>query len=136
MNSCPFVDINWLSVIVVTIISFPLGALWHNKLLFGKAWNEDAKPVFDSSKKSNVITLFGLTAFFHLIAIAGLDFFIGTEATAVSGLLKGFCASVALVFTSIAVTHLFVGRSFRLILIDAGFYVVFYSLAGLILGAW
>jgi hypothetical protein len=44
--------------------------------------------------------------------------------------------SVVWVFTSIAVTHLFVGRTFRLILIDAGFYVVFFSLAGLILGAW
>jgi hypothetical protein len=136
MNSCPLVEINWLSVVVVTIISFSLGALWHHKKLFGKAWNEDAKPVFDASKKSSFITLFGLSALLHFIAIAGLDYFIGADATALSGLFKGLFVSIGFIFTSIAVTHLFVGRSFRLILIDAGFYVVLYSIAGLILGAW
>jgi len=136
MNTCPLVEINWLSVIVVTIISFPLGALWHHKKLFGKAWNEDAKPVFDKTKKSSFIKLFGLSALFHFIALALLDYFIGTDSTALNGLFKGFFVSTGFVFTSIAVTHLFVGRSFRLILIDAGFYVVLYSIAGLILGAW
>ena len=136
MNSCPLIEINWLSVVVVTLISFPLGAMWHNKKLFGKAWAEDAKPVFDTSNKSSVIKLFGLSALFHFIAIAGLDYFIGADATALSGLLKGLSFSLLFIFTSIAVTHLFVGRSFRLILIDGGFYVVLYSIAGLILGAW
>ncbi len=129
-------DINWLSVIVVTILSFPLGALWHSKKLFGKAWTEDARPVFDSSKKGSSLKLFGPSAVLHFIAVTGLDMVIGPGATAVSGLLTGLFISILWVTTSLAVTHLFAGRSFRLILIDAGFYVVFFSLAGLILGAW
>jgi hypothetical protein len=136
MNTCPLVEINWLSVVVVTIISFILGSLWHNKKLFGKAWNEDAKPVFDASKKSSFITLFGLSALFHFIALAGLDYYIGPDGTAIGGLLKGLFIGLVFIFTSLAVTHLFAGRKFRLILIDGGFYVVLYALAGLILGAW
>ena len=131
-----FSEINWLSVIVVTILSFPLGTIWHNKKVFGKAWNEDAKPVFDASKKSSFIRLFGLSFVFHFVTVASLDALIGIGGTLVTGLVTGFIVGLAFVFTSLAVTHLFVGRSFRLILIDTGFYVVFFSISGLILGAW
>ena len=70
------------------------------------------------------------------MAVAGLDVLIGDDASALTGLGTGFSVSIIWIFTSLAVTHLFVGRSFRLILIDGGFYVIFFSIAGLILGAW
>jgi hypothetical protein len=70
------------------------------------------------------------------LLVAGLDLVIGPDSGMLAGLHTGLFMSVVWVFTSIAVTHLFVGRTFRLILIDAGFYVVFFSLAGLILDAW
>lgn len=127
--------INWLSVIVVTLLSFPLGSAWHSKL-FGKAWKEDARPVFDGSKKINFIKLFGFSAVMHFMAIAGLDLVIGIQSTWISGLLTGAAVSVFWVFTTFAVTHSFAGRTFRLILIDAGFYVLLFAAGGSILGAW
>ncbi|MDP4292220.1 MAG: hypothetical protein Q8908_14155 [Bacteroidota bacterium] len=39
-----FSEINWLAILVVLVLSFVLGALWHSRLLFGKAWTEDVKP--------------------------------------------------------------------------------------------
>ena len=129
-------EVNWLSVVVVTIISFPLGMLWHSQKVFGKAWTEDGKPKFTGWRKSNYIRLFSLTAVFHFIAITGLDVLIGPNATALTGLVIGFFVSLLWVSVGIAVTHMFVGRTFRLIAIDAGFYVVYFSIAGLILGAW
>jgi hypothetical protein len=132
-----FSGVNWWAVIAITIMSFALGSLWHSKLMFGKAWKEDAKPVFDPNKKASVIRLFGLSALYHFIAILGLAVFIGPNPYCVwVGLEKGFLVSLVFISTSIGVTYLFAGKSFRLFLIDAGFYVVFYSLAGLILGAW
>ena len=129
-------EVNWLAVGVTTILSFPLGMLWHNKILFGKAWAEDAKSKFDTSNKANVIRLFSLTALFHFIAMTALAGLIGKEKSALHGLFTGFCISIAWVSTSIGVTYMFVGRPFRLILIDAGFYIVYFSIAGAILGAW
>jgi hypothetical protein len=82
------------------------------------------------------LVIFGLTAILHTIAIAGLALFIGNDSTALTGLLKGVMISTVWISTSIGVTYLFVGRTFRLFLIDTGFYVVFFSLAGLLLGAW
>jgi len=134
--SINFSEINWISVLVVTLLSFVLGALWHSSKLFGKAWAEDAKPEIDKSNKSSILKLFGFSAVAHFVGVTALDVFIGTEATALVGLIKGLIVGIVWVSGSIAVTHLFVGRSLRLILIDAGFYVVFYAIAGTILGAW
>jgi len=133
--SINFSEINWLSVIVVTILNFPLGAFWHSKL-FGKAWMEDAKPVFDHSNKSNYIKLFSASAILQLIMVIGLDLLIGVNSTAIKGLMTGLGLSIFFVSTTIAITHLFVGRTLRLILLDTGFYIVYFSIAGLILGLW
>jgi hypothetical protein len=129
-------EVNWLAVGITTIISFPLGMLWHNKILFGKAWAEDAKSKFDTSNKANVIRLFSLTALFHFIAVTALALILGKDSSIINGLLLGLCTSIAWVSTSIGVTYMFVGRPFRLILIDAGFYIFYFSITGAILGAW
>jgi uncharacterized membrane protein len=137
MNICTYIsEINWLTVTTVTIISFPLGALWHSKKLFGKAWAEDAKSSVDKNNKAAMFRLFSLSALFHFITVVGLAVTIGKDATLLLGLMTGFLISFAWIFTTIGVTYLFVGRPFRLILIDAGFYLVFFSFAGMLLGAW
>ncbi|MFZ4455403.1 MAG: DUF1761 domain-containing protein [Bacteroidales bacterium] len=129
-------DINWLSVVAVTILSFPLGAFWHSSILFGKTWKKDSKFRFDMSKKSNFIKLFASAAVLHLITLAGLDMAVGLNATAGSGFHTGLALSFLFTLPAIAATHLFPGRSWRLILIDAGFYLVLFTLAGAIFGIW
>jgi len=83
-----------------------------------------------------MIRLFSLSALFHFITVVGLAVAIGKDATLLSGFIIGFIISFTWIFTAIGVTYLFVGRPFRLILIDAGFYLVFFSIAGMLLGAW
>jgi hypothetical protein len=128
-------QVNWLSVIAVLILSFALGALWHS-VLFNKAWSEDSGSKYGNGNHGNPAVIFGLSAILHLIAIVGLAIVIGINSTAFEGFLDGLLISIFFISTSMGVTYIFVGRSFRLFLIDAGFYVVFLSLAGMILGAW
>jgi len=136
MNICTsFSEINWLAVAVVTIFSFILGAFWHS-VLFNKAWQEDSNSIYNSENRGNPAMIFGLTGISHLVAVIVLALLIGNHSTALCGLSYGLIVSIAWVSTSIGVTYLFVGRSFRLFLIDAGFYVVFYSIAGFILAIW
>jgi len=127
-------EINWLSVIVVTILSFAIGSFWHSPILFGRVWMEEVK--YDMDKKVSFLLIFGLTAFLHFIAIAGMDAVIGRDAGMLSGLFIGLFISLIWVATAIGATYLFAARSFRLFLIDAGFYIVLFSISGLILGAW
>lgn len=32
------IDINWLAVLVATVVTFTMGALWFSPLLFGRTW--------------------------------------------------------------------------------------------------
>lgn len=131
-----FSGINWLAVIIITILSFGLGSLWHSNLLFGKAWAEDSKTPYNSNNHGNPALIFGLTALLHLIAVIGLAVLIGKNSNPIAGFIFGLMVSLIWISTAIGVTYIFVGRTFRLFLIDAGFYLVFLSLAGLILGTW
>ncbi len=136
MNLCTsFSEINWLAVAAITVLSFMMGAFWHS-VLFSKAWKEDSNSIYNSENRGNPARIFGLAGISHLVAVIALAMLIGNQSTALCGLSYGLIVSLVWVATSIGVTYLFVGRSFRLFLIDAGFYVVFYSIAGLILGAW
>ena len=136
MNLCTsFSEINWLAVAVLTVFSFMLGAFWHS-VLFNKAWKEDSKSEYNSENRGKPGKLFGLAGISHVVAVIALALLIGHNSTAICGLLYGLTVSIVWVSTSIGVTYLFVGRSFRLFLIDAGFYVVFYTIAGLILAIW
>ena len=128
-------QVNWLSIIAVLILSFALGAFWHS-ILFNKAWSEDSGSKYGKENHGNPAVIFGLSAILHLIAIVGLAIIVGNNSSVLEGLIDGLLISLVFISTSIGVTYIFVGRSFRLFLIDAGFYVVFLSLAGIILGAW
>jgi len=129
-----FSEINWPSIFLVLVLSFALGAFWHSSILFGKAWKKENN--YDDGKKINPAKIFGLTAVFHFIAILGLDLFIGPHGDLKTGLLKGLGVSIVWMSTSMGGTYLFANRSIKLILIDAGFYIFLFAVAGAILGAW
>lgn len=129
-----FSHINWFAVVVILILSFALGALWHS-VLFKNSWSKDSGSIYNSENHGNPAIIFGLSALMHLIAIVGMSVVL-KDCDAFQGLLAGLAISLVWIATSIGVTYIFVGRTLRLFLIDAGFYVVFLSVAGLILGAW
>lgn len=134
LNLCS--NINWWAVIAVTLFSFALGALWHSALLFGKVWAKDSGTKYNKDNHGNPVVIFGLSGVLHLVAVIALAVFVGSGASALSGFLKGLLVSIVWISTSLGVTYIFAGRSFRLFLIDAGFYIVFLSLGGLIFGLW
>lgn len=127
-------NINWLSVIVLTVVSFVIGFAWHQPFMFGKIWKQANNP--DNLKiKINAPLIFGGTAVMHFIAIAALSAVIsGTGA--VSGFLIGSLVACVWVLPTMAGTYLFASRSVKLLFIDAGMYIVMFSFFGLILGAW
>jgi hypothetical protein len=127
-------NIHWLPVIVMTIFSFMLGAFWHRPFLFGKIWEAENNPQH-IKRKVNAPLVFGGTAVMHFIALAALGAVVaGTGAT--HGLLTGLLVSVVWIFPAMAGTYLFASRSVRLLLIDAGMYILLFTISGWILGIW
>jgi hypothetical protein len=134
--SSAFAQINWLSVIVSALAAFAVGSLWYSPVLFGKTWQVLAKLSDEDIKNSNMVLIFGTTFFLNLLAALVLDMFIGRDATLVFGLMAGLMVSVFWIGSSFAITYLYTRKPLKLFMIDAGYYVTFYGIMGVILGAW
>jgi len=51
-----FGDLNWLAIIVATVIYYALGGLWFSQLVFGKAWGKSIG--FDRPKEWKETTIY------------------------------------------------------------------------------
>lgn len=129
--------INHWAVLVCAAANLMLGAVWYSPLLFYKAWMKENNFTEADVKKVNPVKVYGLTLLFSLVISYNMAFFLGDDKTdlawgATAGFLAGFGFS-ALIF---AIVGLFEQRSWRYIFINGGFITVYFTLIGLILGAW
>lgn len=129
------IHINYLAVLVVTILAFVLGGLWYGPL-FGKAWMQETGITEEDAKKSNMVKTFGLSILLNIIIALNLSAFLGAKADLQFGLFAGLAAGIGWVSASIGIMYLFSQKSLRLFLIDAGYQTVIYAIMGAILGAW
>lgn len=127
-------NIHWLPVIVLTVLSFVIGFAWHQPFLFGKTWKKENNPT-NAPVKINAPLIFGGTAVLHLVAMAALSA-VSAGMGAVAGFTNGLFISLVWVLPAMGGTYLFASRSLKLLAIDAGMYIVLFSLFGLILGVW
>ena len=127
--------INWIAVIVSSLSAFVLGFLWYS-VLFRKIWVKEVGMTDDKMRSGNMFLTFGTTFVLQVIVSIGLAVFIGKGSSLLGGIEKGLMVGLCWVATSIGVNYLFAMKSFKLYLIDAGYFVVFFTIIGAILGAW
>lgn len=131
-----FTQINWLSVLVATVAAFAIGALWYSPVLFGNIWQKELGISSEEIEGANMPAIFGTSFVLNFIAALVLEMFLGQAATVAAGFAAGLLVGVAWVATAIGTNYLFARKSFKLFLIDAGYFVVFYPVMGIILGVW
>lgn len=134
MTIC-FDYINWISVLVAALAAFAIGGLWYSPLLFSKIWQRELKLSDDEIKSANMALIFGTTFILNVVGAVFLDMLIGPEACWMNGLITGLLVGLAWISTSFGINYLFGRKSLKLFLIDAGYFVVFYAIMGLILGS-
>jgi hypothetical protein len=131
--------LNWIAVLVVTVIGFGLGAVWYS-LLFGKAWAQEIKltpemmeahrrrtgAVMSTAFLLNVLSTFTLAVLISAHHVAGAD----------KGAELGLLVGVGLVAARQGTNMLFESRSLRHFLIVAGYEVLMCTVQGAILGVW
>jgi hypothetical protein len=131
------IHINHWAVLVCAILNLALGALWYSPLMFYKAWMKENKFTDEDIKKVNPAKTYTLTVIFSLIICYNLAFFLGdTKTDMMWGLTAGFLAGFGFSALIFSVVALFEMRSRKYILINGGYIVIYFSLIGLILGAW
>ena len=132
-------DINYLAVLVAGVVIFMLGGLWYSPVLFAKKWSElQGRGAEDMSGGGNMAAMYLqvficglLTAWALAILIEFLPVFGMTHAIKLAVLCwLGFTAA-----TSYG-TSLFSMKPKALWLIDAGFNLVSFVIAAVILAAW
>jgi hypothetical protein len=126
--------IHWIPVIVMTLFSFVLGFIWHSPFLFGKTWKKENNPE-NEKNKINAPLIFGGTAVMHFLTISGLSAVVSGLGGLI-GLEIGLLISIVWILPVMSGTYLFANRSLKLLAIDAGMYIVLFSLSGFILGIW
>lgn len=131
-----FAEINWLSVIVATLAAFAIGGLWYSPVLFSKAWQRENKLSDQEIKEANMALIFGSSFLLNFISAVVLELFIGKQADVLTGLLAGLFVGLGWVATSLGTTYLFARKSLNLFIIDAGYFIVYFAVMGIILGAW
>lgn len=136
-----FSGINWLAVIVSTLVAWGLGALWYSKVLFSAAWQKGAGLHDEDIEGANMALIFGTSFVLMFVMILGLALSLngamGTEITSpVQGFIHGIIVGVFFVATSSGINYLYQRKSFSLWLIDTGYQVLFLGIAGVILTLW
>jgi hypothetical protein len=115
--------INWVAVVVSTIIAFAIGGAWYSTTLFGNAWLEEVGLTEEAVNNANMTKTFSGAFVLLFFAVTALAALLGPDSSWFSGLPYG-------------ITYLFEQRSMRLFLINAGYNVVLFSVVGTIIGAW
>lgn len=130
-------SLNWLAVIVATVLYFALGALWYSNLLFAKTWMKLRNVTEEDIGEPNPV-IFLYSFILQFIAVVSLALFMEAMGigSAGNGALIGFGAGAGFVFTLAGTTGIFSEVPMKLHLLDNGYHVVGLVLAGLVLGLW
>jgi hypothetical protein len=130
-------DINWVAIVVATIVSMVIGAVWYSPALFSKAWMED-------TKKKDMDPTQGATAGYVVATIANLIsgyvmariLATANAASIGEGLMVAFLLWLAFMAGPTLMNFMFEGRPMRLFNINAGMYLVSMLVMGAILAVW
>lgn len=124
---------NWLAIVLGTAAFFAVGAIWYT-VLFGKIWQRETG-LSDEQLKSgaNMPLIFGLCFLLELVVVTMLGHlfaFVQPGDHVKMMMATGF--GLAIMSPAIGITYLYMRKSLKLFLIDAGHFVVGMAAVGLV----
>ncbi len=129
---------NWLAIIVAGLAYFAVGAIWYQQAVFGKAWMIGHNLTIDPEKAKKQMPLLLTMTGVLTIAVAILIGFLGSSLysqTVMSGIKLGLFAG-AIITCCMGINYTYTSKSFKLLLIDAGYHVVGSVICGIIISIW
>ena len=129
--------INHWAVLACAVFNIVLGAIWYSPALFYKAWQSENNLTDEQIKQANPLKIHGVSFVLAYLMSYNLAFFLSDAATDWQwGLTAGFLAGFGWVATMLTVIALFEQKTWRYILINSGYVVIYFTLIGFILGIW
>ena len=134
-----FEAINWLGIILATVVSMAIGAGWYSGL--AKPWiaaNGFTEEQVASVEANDQPWIYGVAIVCHIIMaiiLAGVIFHSsGAQTTIGAGLLTAFLIWLGFIVTSMSVNHRFQMKPWSLTIIDSGHYLLVLLAQGAIIG--
>lgn len=132
-------EINLFAVFVCSLIAMGIGVLYHSPMLLGKIWiesmdksEEDIEKSFKSIKTLSVSFLSQLVMMYVLALLISY----ANATTPEEGLRVGFLAWIGFVGTTMTITYLYEGKTFKHFIVDSGYHFIVLLINGFILGMW
>ena len=127
-------EVSLVATLVATVAGFGLGALWYGPL-FGRRWVAALGTTPEQLTRTvNPATAYGTTFVLSLIASYTFGVYLGPNPGRAFAIVAGVVAGTCWVGTSLATNYLFEGRRPALILINAGYHAVRFTVIGLVFG--
>ena len=124
-------NVQWLPVIGVSIVATVIGGLWHLPFLFKKTRGKETDSGDAGRIKRPLVIVLSLV--FYLVIFTNLSLVVAGTGP-ISALLTSLQISIVWLATALGGTYLYAGRSWRLLAVDSGLYVIIFALGGLTLG--
>ncbi len=132
-------NVNWLSLILATLVPMVMGFVYYHKALFGKAWMASIGMTEEKAKEANMAVVFGVSIVMSfLIAFFMLNFCNGAGQegefdTFKHGAAHGVIISLFFVIPIFITNGLFEQKSWTNMLINAGYWLITLAIMGGIL---
>lgn len=156
---------NIYAVLVSSLVTLLVGFIWYNPKVFGTAWMKETGMTEEKAQQGNMAKIFGLTIFYSLmiaflmpaltvhqmgalgmiggdpsLAKPSYEAFLADYGDAFRtfkhGALHGFMTGLFLALPITAINALFEHKSWKYILINAGFWMVSLTIIGAIVCGW
>lgn len=128
--------INIWAVLVCGVVSLIIGSVWYSPLLFGKIWQREAYMTPEKMKNGSVPVVMGGAFVLSILIALNMALFFGGMVELTEGFLYGFFTGLFFVGAALGILYLFEKMSFKLWLINAGYFVINLTVMGGILAGW
>ena len=125
--------VNWIGVVLAAVVSYLIGWVWFDPL-FGAAWLAEMKMTEEQMAAAGAMPM--ILGFVNtLVTCVGLGLLVPRlEGTLMGGLKTGVLAAIFFAGTTSAMNYIYGGDSQKLVMIDFGYMLVMYAVAGAIIG--
>ena len=132
------VSINYWAVFVSVLASIALGFLWYTPIGFGKQWSQLVGLKEEDVNKKDAMKGFISSIITSLIQTVSLAVVLGHAGASglASGLSYGATIGIGFISTTLWNNDVYEKRSSKLTWINAGYRIVYFLIAGAILGVW
>jgi hypothetical protein len=128
-------EVNYIAVALAALSAFLLGGLWYSPILFANRWMRLTGQSEETLKGGNMAVIFGGAFVLNLLAAWAMAALMGDMNVTVAAL-HGLGIGLCWVAASLGVNYLFERRPLGLWLINAGYFVLQFTIMGVIVGAF